>query len=158
MTLSDQGQRQEEQIKISQWEKTRQTATFATCEICRVKFSTAEQVDQHILYHQSDEFFNYWLALYKKLHPTIDEEEDMKPIEISEPTEFFKFKPTDDNSIPIKEQQPIGYLDQEPKTEYAISAESLPYPWNNTKDYPTCKLCGKEFVHINTLKKQKKLF
>jgi len=62
--------------------KTREIETFASCDICHVKFSTGEQVENHILYHQSDEFYNHWLKLYKKLKKIKTEDEDLKPIEI----------------------------------------------------------------------------
>lgn len=71
------------------------------CYVCRVKFSTAEQVEQHILFHQTPEFYNIWLTLKKKLYPNEDRERD--PFEIYEPSRFSKFKPTDENSVPMKD-------------------------------------------------------
>ena len=112
---------------MNQVKKTREIATFASCDICHVKFLTGEQVENHILYHQSDEFYNHWLTLYKKQKKP--EEIDLNPIEITEPSEFSKYRPTLENSIPIKEKV---NKKQETKSEYAISVNDLPYPWNNT--------------------------
>ena len=47
-------QNPEEKINMILKQKTREIATFASCDICHVKFSTGEQVKNHILYHQSD--------------------------------------------------------------------------------------------------------
>ena len=109
----------------------------ASCDICSVSFINDEQLHKHILYHQTDEFYNHWLSLYKKLPSYEEDNENLEPIEILEPSENNKYKPNDENSVP-----------KPPKNQTLDKV----YEISNDKKYPTCKSCGKDFVHINTLK------
>ena len=57
---------------------------LASCELCLVKFYTVDQVSQHILLHQSDKFYKYWLALHKNRTFYQSEEEHLEPIKMSD--------------------------------------------------------------------------
>ena len=57
---------------------------LAYCELCLVKFYTVDQVSQHILLHQSDKFYKYWLGLHKNRTFYKSEEEHLEPIKMSD--------------------------------------------------------------------------
>ena len=57
---------------------------LASCELCLVKFYTVDQVSQHILLHQSDKFYKYWLGLHKNRTFYKSEEEHLEPIKMSD--------------------------------------------------------------------------
>ena len=62
----------------------RDEIVLASCELCLVKFYTVDQVSEHILLHQSDKFYKYWLGFHKNRTFYQSEEEHLEPIKMSE--------------------------------------------------------------------------
>ena len=57
---------------------------LASCNLCFVKFYTVDEVSEHILLHQSDNFYKHWLGLHKNRTFYQSEEEHLEPIKMSE--------------------------------------------------------------------------
>ena len=59
------------------------------------------------MYHQSPEFINLWLIYCKKYQPNSPEAK-LEPIEIYEPSQYYKYKPNSENCLP-KTQRPTNW-------------------------------------------------
>ena len=127
-----------------------QESVLASCDMCLVHFLNEDQINQHILYHQSPEFHNDWVdARLQKFKSDEFEGEKLEKIPIGEPSENYKkYKPNCENSI--SKPPPI-------QSDWELSWED----WNNTKGqkpveekeiFPTCSFCGEQFLHENTKK------
>ena len=116
----------------------------ASCCHCLVSFISEEQLNQHLLYHKSPEFYNFWLKKTKNL-----EEENLEPELISEPSEYFKYRPNNENSIPRKpkEKSEWDYTWQE--WDELFGQKSIE---ERLEKFSKCQICNKEFIHENTLK------
>merc|ERR1711963_312026 len=72
---------------------------LASCDMCRVKFLSEDQLNQHKLYHKSEEFYNFWLRLYKNQPSYLLEDTPLEFLENSKFSKYNKFKPTEKNSV-----------------------------------------------------------
>ena len=128
-----------------------ETKTVGSCAYCHVNFINEDQLSQHLLYHKSPEFFNYWLNLEKELPNFDPHDPNLKEIEISEPSEFYKYRPSKENSAPrihkIQWDWELSWEDWNATAEKPVWEKEI---------LPTCDVCGLEFLHENTLKIHKK--
>ena len=114
----------------------------ASCWHCSVSFTSEIQLNQHLLYHQSPEFYNFWLSKCTNL-----EKENLQPILISEPSEYNKYRPSNENSIP-KISRELSLWDYTWEDWDAMFGEK---PVEELEILPSCRICEKEFLHENTL-------
>ena len=78
---------------------TENAKIFASCDFCNVNFMDENQLNQHMMYHQSEEFFNLWLIFVKRYQQT-NPDSWLEPVEITKPSEYYKFKPNAKNCVP----------------------------------------------------------
>ena len=72
---------------------------FASCDFCNVNFMDQNQLNQHMMYHQSEEFFNLWLIFVKRYQQS-NPDSWLEPVEITKPSAYYKFKPNAKNCVP----------------------------------------------------------
>ena len=106
---------------------------ISSCSICLVSFVTQDQLNQHLLYHTSNECYNFWL---QKLPSNDFEGEKLDPI--MEPSENDEFRPTSENSIPRSHAaDKAWHLDWD---NWNANAEK---PAEKLEILPSCTICGK---------------
>jgi hypothetical protein len=109
-----------------------------------INFPSKFQLDQHEEYHKSPEWFNLWLIYCKKYQPN-NPDAKLEPLNITEPSEYYKYKPSAENSIPKAPRASQWDLSWE---EWDDAAQK---PCEDKESLPTCDICGEEFLHQNTL-------
>jgi hypothetical protein len=113
-----------------------QQSVLASCDMCLVHFLNEDQINQHILYHQSPESDEF-------------EGEKLEKIPIWEPSENYKkYKPNCENSVsklpPIQSDWQLPWEDWDnAKGQKPIEEKEI---------FPACRYCGEEFLHENTKK------
>ena len=114
----------------------RKQKIVSSCSVCSVSFVTQDQITQHLRYHKSNECYNSWL---QKLPSNYFEGEKLDLI--LEPSENDKFRPSNENSV---SRSHIDNTWDEWDADAEKTVEKL-------EVLPSCTICGKEFLHQNTV-------